>query len=161
MRIRTIAPAGILTALLLGTLLLATAGATGRFTADDDKAALQGTWQCVSSEMDGEKQPDDEVKPYTLVFDGEKLTVNKAGERIMKGSVKLDPAQSPRHIDFKLEENPNNPDDVGKTLPGIYEVKGEELKWCFTLPDRSERPKDFKTEAGSSRVSAVLKREKK
>ena len=160
MRLRSSTPAA-LAVLLPATMLLATAGATGRFTADDDKAALQGTWQCVSSEIDGEKQPDDEVKPYTLVFDGEKMTVNKAGERVMKGSVKLDPAQSPRHIDFKLEENPNNPDDVGKTLPGIYELSGDELKWCFTLPDRSERPKDFKTEAGSSRVSAVLKREKK
>ena len=142
-------------------LLLAAGAADEKKGADADKAAVRGTWQAVSSEMDGEKQPDEEVKAYTLVFSGDKLAVNKEGSTVMSGSYTLDPARKPAHLDFKLEENPNNPDDVGKTLPGIYDLKGDELKWCFSLPDRGERPKAFKTEGGSSQVSATLKREKK
>jgi len=158
MRART-----IFAALFLAGLVLATAGADDKKAGDDaDKAALQGTWQAVSSEMDGDKQPEDEVKLYTLVFSGDKLVVNKAGDCVMEGTVTLDAAQDPKHLDLKLEKNPGNPDDVGKTMPGIFAVKGDELKWCFTLPGGgTERPKEFKTEAGSGRVSAVMKREKK
>ena len=142
---------------LLG-MALVTAGAAGDAK---DQEALKGTWRCTASEINGDKQADDELKQYTLEFDGDKLVVRKSGDLVMRGTVKVDAGEKPHHIDFKLEENPGNPDDVGKTLPGIYEVSGDELKWCFTLPDRSERPKDFKAETGSSQVNAVLKREKK
>jgi len=150
-------------ALVLAGLVLAAAGADDKKDGDDaDKTALQGTWQAVTSEVDGDKQADDEVKPYTLVFTGDKLVVNKSGECVMEGTIMLNAAQDPKHLDLKLEKNSGNPDDVGKTMPGIYAVKGDELKWCFTLPGGgTERPKEFKTEAGSGRVNAVLKREKK
>ena len=144
--------------------LVASAMVAASFAADDKgdggKATLQGTWRAISSEMDGEKQPDDDVRQHTLVFSGDTLVINKNGEKVMKGSVKIDPAQKPAHIDFKLEENPANPDDVGKSLTGIYEVKGDEMKWCFVLPDRSDRPKEFKSEVGSGQINATLKREK-
>jgi uncharacterized protein (TIGR03067 family) len=150
-------------ALLVGICLVA----AGAAAADDkgggeaDSKALQGTWQCVTSEIDGEKQSDDETKCYQLVFSGDKLTVTKNGSTVLKGAVTLDPAHTPHGIDIKLEEDTENPGNVGKTMAGIYELKGDELKWCFTLPDRSERPKEFKTESGSSQVYATLKREKK
>jgi uncharacterized protein (TIGR03067 family) len=131
-------------------------GADGKGTAE-----LQGTWRAVASEMDGEKQPEDDVKQHTLVFSGDTLVVNKDGQMVMKGKVTIDASQKPAHLDFKLEENPANPDDVGKSLTGIYEVKGDEMKWCFVLPDRTERPKEFKSEVGSGQINATLKREKK
>jgi len=151
-------------ALLVGLCFMA-AGAAA--TAADDKGgeadskALQGTWKCVTSEVDGDKQAEDETKEYQLVFSGDKLTVTKSGSTVFKGAVTLDPAQTPHGIDIKLEEDAQNADNVGKTMAGIYELKGDDLKWCFTLPDRSERPKEFKTESGSSKVYATLKREKK
>ena len=149
-------------AILVGFALVAAAWATdGGRAADVNKEAIQGTWRCTSSEMNGEKQPEDDVKQYTLVFSGDKLTVNKGGDLVMKGTVKLDPAEKPAHLDLTLEENPGNPSDVGKTLPGLVELKGDEMKWCFTLPDRSERPKEFKTEADSSQILATFKREAK
>lgn len=137
------------------------------FAADDKSAdgkvpaELQGTWRAVASEMDGEKQPEDDVRQHTLVFSGDTLVVNKDGQMVMKGKVKVDAAQKPAHLDFKLEENPANPDDVGKSLTGIYEVKGDDMKWCFVLPDHTDRPKDFKSESGSGQIYATLKREKK
>ena len=145
---------------LLGIAALLAAAPADKNDAKD-REALQGTWRAVTSQMDGEKQAEDEVKEHTLVFSAEHFTVYRNSELVMKGTATLDPGQNPRHIDMKLEENPANPDDVGKTLPGIYELKGDELKWCFTLPDRSERPKDFTSESGSGRIYATLKREKK
>ena len=128
--------------------------------ADADNAALQGTWQTVASEVNGEKEAEDRSKQYQVVLEGDKMTITRGGETVMKGSYKLDAAQTPRQLDLKIEENPNDADAVGKTLEGIYEVKGEDLKWCFALPDR-ERPKAFKTEADSGQVFATLKKEKK
>ena len=156
-RLETAAKWVVLPAIVL-TLL---AAAPDKKDATEDLAALQGTWRAATSEMDGEKQPEDDVKQHTLVFSGDTMTVNKSGDMVMKGKVTLDPSQKPGHLDFKLEENPANPDDVGKTLTGIYEVKGDELKWCFILPDRSDRPKEFKSESGSGQIYATLKREKK
>ena len=142
--------------------VVASAVVAAAFAADDKAAAeLQGTWRAVASEMDGEKQPEDDVKQHTLVFSGDTLVVNKEGQMVMKGKVKVDASQKPAHLDFKLEENPANPDDVGKSLTGIYEVKGDEMKWCFVLPDRSDRPKEFKSEAGTGQINATLKRETK
>ena len=126
----------------------------------DDKAALQGTWQTVASEVNGEKEPEDRSKQYQVVLEGDKMTITREGNTVMKGAFKLDAAQTPRRLDFKIEENPNDAEAVGKTLEGIYEVKGEELKWCFAMPDR-ERPMAFKTEADSGQVFATLKKEKK
>ena len=128
--------------------------------ADADKAALQGTWQNTASEVNGQKEPEEDAKQYQVSFEGDKMTIRRAGDVIMKGAFKLDVGQTPRQIDFKIEENPRDPEAVGKTLAGIYEVKGEELKWCFAMPDR-ERPKAFKTEADSGQVFATLKKEKK
>ena len=128
--------------------------------ADADKAALQGTWQTVASEVNGEKEAEDRSKQYQVVLEGDKMTITRDGQTVMKGSYKLDAAQTPRRLDLKIEENPNDADAVGKTLEGIYEVKGEDLKWCFAMPDR-ERPKAFKTEADSGQVFATLKKEKK
>jgi uncharacterized protein (TIGR03067 family) len=158
MRVRVQFLAALIASVVVGASFAADdKGAEGKGAA----AELQGTWRAVASEMDGEKQPEDDVRQHTLVFSGDTLVVNKNGEMVMKGKVKLDAAQKPAQIDFKLEENPANPDDVGKSLTGIYELKGDELKWCFVLPDHTDRPKDFKSESGSGQIYATLKREKK
>ena len=152
---------GISAAILLVGLVTAWASAAADDKpADADKAALQGTWQTVASEVNGEKEAEDRSKQYQVVLEGDKMTITREGNTVMKGSYKLDAAQTPRRLDLKIVENPNDADAVGKTLEGIYEVKGEDLKWCFALPDR-ERPKAFKTEADSGQVFATLKKEKK
>ena len=150
-------------ALVMGVFVLAAGAADDKKegAGDADAKALQGTWQCVSSVMDGDKQPDDEVRPYQLMVSGDKLTITKSGSTVIKGTLVLEAAQSPRHLDLKIEEDANNQDNAGKTMAGIYELKDEELKWCFTLPDRTERPKEFKSESGSSQIFATFKREKK
>ena len=127
---------------------------------DEAKAPLQGTWQTITSEMDGEKQPEDEVKEYKVVFAGDKLSILKSGDVFMAGTYTVDAGEKPGHIDLKLEKNEENPADVGKTLAGIYEVDGDSLKWCFTISGGAERPKSFATSSGSQSVNATLKREK-
>lgn len=126
----------------------------------DDKAALQGTWAPVSSESGGNPDAEDEYKQYRLTFDGDGYTVRRSGDVAIKGTFTLDGAQTPKRIDMLIAECENEA-DKGKTLKGIYEVKGEDLKWCFAPPDAGERPTEFATKAGSDHIFATFKREKK
>jgi len=127
--------------------------------ADKDKAALKGKWEPISSESGGNKDDESEYKQYRVVFDGDKFTILKSGETHMKGTFKLDPAQTPKRIDMTIEDGPDG-DSKGKTLAGIYELKDDELKWCFVPPDLGERPTSFASQSGTSQILATLKREK-
>ena len=127
--------------------------------ADKDKAALKGKWEPVSSESGGNKDDEADYKQFRVIFDGDKFTILKSGEDHMKGTYKLDTSKSPKQIDMKIEECPNG-DLKGKSLEGIYEVKDDELKWCFVPPDGGDRPKEMKSESGTSQILATLKREK-
>ena len=135
--------------------------------ADQDKggdaaketAALKGKWEPTASESGGNRDDESDYKQYRLVFEGDKFTITKSGETHMKGSVKIDAAQTPKKIDMVVEECPD-PDIKGKSLLGIYELKGEELKWCFVPPDGGDRPKDFSSQSGTSQILATFKREK-
>jgi uncharacterized protein (TIGR03067 family) len=160
MRARAVAATAAVLVMLAATFVPAEDKGKQGGDADADKKALQGTWQTVTSEMDGEKTPEDEVKEYQVVFAGDKLSILKSGDVFMAGTFTVDTGPKPRHIDLKLEKNEPNPDDVGKTLRGIYEAEGDTLKWCFALSADAERPKAFATTSGSQSVNAALKREK-
>ena len=143
-------------------LVLATASV---FAADDgpdkDKAALRGTWAPVSSESGGNADAEDEFKQYRLILDGDSFTIQKSGNLMLKGTVKLNPLTTPRQIDMEITECPDNPDDKGKALTGIYEVSGDDLKWCFAPPGGTDRPKEFVSRSGTDHILATFKREKK
>ena len=127
--------------------------------ADKDKAALKGKWEPVASESGGNKDDEADYKQFRVVFDGDTFTITKSGEAHMKGTYKLDASKSPRQIDMKIEECPDA-DMKGKSLQGIYELKDDELKWCFVPPNAGDRPKELKSESGTSQILATLKREK-
>jgi uncharacterized protein (TIGR03067 family) len=160
MRGSTATVTAALTVLLAATFLVGEDQGKQGADAASDKKALKGTWQTATSEMDGERQPEDDVRQYKVVVEGDKLSIMKSGEVFMAGTYTLDTGPKPRHIDLKLAKNEPNPDDVGKTLPGIYEVSEDDLKWCFALSAAAERPKGFGTTSGSELVNATLKREK-
>ena len=159
MRARVFSVAAVMAVLAAAAMVVAEDAGKQGGGADADKKALAGVWQTVSSEMDGEKQAEDETRLYKVLIDGDKLSILKDGEVFMAGKFTVDTGPKPRHIDLKLEKNEPNPDDVGKTLPGIYEVDGQSLKWCFALSDQVERPKSFGTTSGSQLVNATLKKD--
>jgi uncharacterized protein (TIGR03067 family) len=127
--------------------------------ADKDKTALKGKWEPTASESGGNKDDESEYKQFRVVFDGDHFTILKSGETHMKGTFKLDAAQTPKRIDMVIEEGPDA-DIKGKSLLGIYELKDDELKWCFVPPDAGDRPTSFSTQSGTSQILATLKREK-
>lgn len=112
------------------------AGPAGAARAADP---LDGTWLPQTAEMAGNKLPPAFTEGMKLVIDGEKyLVTTKEGPDA--GTVKVDRSTDPKGIDIKGTEGPNK----GKTIPAIFELKGDMLKVCYNLGG-AERPASFET----------------
>ena len=121
--------------------------------------ALQGTWTVVYSEQNGERRRDvEEVKKMRLTIKDNKWTLeyhNNVKDKHV-ATLKLDPTQKPKAVDFKFSEGLT----AGETMLSIYELKGDDLKFC--LPGESrQRPKTFNSREGiAGQWLLILKREK-
>jgi uncharacterized protein (TIGR03067 family) len=118
----------------------------------DDAAALQGTWLIVSAELGGVRQPPEVATNIVLkMADGKyEVTVNGHPD---KGTWKIDPSSKPKTMDITGTEGPN----TGRTIPAIYELKGDQLKICYGLRG-SPRPADFKSNTGTHEYLVVYHR---
>jgi uncharacterized protein (TIGR03067 family) len=118
---------------------------------------LQGTWQVVSAQENNTPVPDEVVQNLKLVVKGKQLNLKGVENLIKKfGKITLtvDPATTPKIIDFKIEAGSEK--DNG--FEGIYELKGEQWKICAATVSGGNRPGEFEAKAGSNRVLFVLKR---
>jgi len=94
------------------------------------------------------------VKRTRLTFKGGKLLLRHSKDqgKEQHGTFKADSKQSPRHLDITIKN---------KTLHGIYEVKGDQLKVCYETGDKREnRPTKFATNKEEELVLIVFKRQK-
>lgn len=115
---------------------------------------LQGAWVAASIEFNGKPAPADEVKRTRFTFRGEKLLVrgSKDDGREEEGSYKADRDKSPKQLDITLGK---------KTLAGIYEVKGDQLKVCFENGGNlKNRPSKFATSKEEELVLIMFKKQK-
>jgi RNA polymerase sigma factor (sigma-70 family) len=129
----------------------------GEDAAKKDLAALQGTWIAVRIERSGKEAPAEMLKDFKVVIKGDKMTI-WPGRDDRISTIKLNPSKSPKWMDNTPHEGPAK----GKSLPAIYELKGDTLKMCFDNEGVSdERPREFKSTPGSGLCLFVLKKEKK
>ena len=140
-----------------------------RQAATSDAWPLEGTWVCVSQEVNGEgTAPDNAREKLRLVVHcDELLFVN--GKRETRMAYALDLAASPTTIDM-WEKRP----ELHGATPvhhGIFSIDGDTLRICSGLcrvpadDDRkvvtpeSERPTEFSAGPGSSCILTVFKRQ--
>jgi uncharacterized protein (TIGR03067 family) len=128
-------------------------------TAKKELEVLQGTWTVAYSEQHGERRNDlEEVKKMRLTIKDDNWTLeyhNNAKDKHV-ATLKLDPAQKPKAVDFKFSDGLL----AGETMLSIYELKGDDLKFCFPSESR-QRPTSFDSRAGTAgQWLLVLKREK-
>jgi uncharacterized protein (TIGR03067 family) len=120
--------------------------------ADPSKDELQGVRVGASGEVNGKPAPAKEVERIRFTFKGAKLLVRGARDedKEEESTFKTDPKKSPRHLDITLKD---------KTLHGIYEVQGDELKVCFENGGKAEnRPTKFATNKENEEVLIVFTR---
>ena len=77
------------------------------------------------------------------------------GEGRDEGTVKRDPAKTPKTMDITGTKGPNE----GKTFLAIYESKGDELRVCYDLSGKS-RPTEFATKPETQLFLVKYKRAK-
>jgi len=126
-------------------------------SAKEDAAKLQGAWVRIYVDVDGKKTDDGKKKA------GEAVTLVVKGDKFGDDTFKLDPTKKPKQIDLTIVN------DKGKSMtwPGIYELKGDELKVCFPFPFEGKfdkiaiRPTAFGSKRGGNDVLEVYKREAK
>jgi len=141
--------AGLVVVMLAMGLLAG--GNAGADEPKGDAKSLQGTWTMLSYIDEGAADP--QFDGAIQVFEGVNYRVEKGGKAIRKGDFKLDESKSPKQIDLMPSIGPYK----GKTLPGIYELKGDTLHTCFPEPGQP-RPAKFTSEKGSGCSEVKYKR---
>jgi uncharacterized protein (TIGR03067 family) len=124
--------------------------------AEGDAAALQGVWVSTAMESDGRPAPADVAAKMRFTFKGDLLLIagNFDDGREEPCPFHLDPAQSPKHLDF-------TPPKETKPLLAIYDLTGDRLKICLRhASSPAGRPTTFKTEPDSKLVLVIFKRQK-
>lgn len=118
-----------------------------------NKEKLQGTWQVVRHEAEGEELPKELSQASRWTFTADRY-IGKSPEREYRGSFTLDPAKKVKEIDLQPDDGDRKP------LQGIYKMDGDELTICFALQGQA-RPTEFVTKPDSGHVMYVTKRLKK
>jgi internalin A len=117
-----------------------------------DLELLKGAWVATSYVKDTKPAAEADLKMLKLTIDGDQASFTK-GKDVRKSTYKLDPTQKPKALDIVMIDGP----DKGKTLLGIYEIKGDEFKICLAVLDKP-RPKEFA--AKPETILETWKREK-
>jgi uncharacterized protein (TIGR03067 family) len=129
--------------------------APSRQAAKDDLKKLQGTWECVSMEREGDEVPPEHLKGSSVVYEDDLVTLYRDGELFRRSIITLDPSKTPKRINTWDLAGPYADDSV----PGIYQIDGDTLKLCFSRP-KVARPVEFTTKKDPGFLYVVYKRKK-
>jgi uncharacterized protein (TIGR03067 family) len=108
-----------------------------------DLAALQGTWQITSLEVDGEVMPSGAFSEARVVVSDHRFASLGMGNEY-EGAFELDPSKKPKAFDLVFTSGPA----AGTRNRGIYRI--EHGGWTLCLATRGDkRPRTFATKADS------------
>jgi uncharacterized protein (TIGR03067 family) len=124
---------------------------------EKDAKAIQGTWQAQTQRRGDDVEEEARTRQHRLVFDGDKFKILRDEQVMVAGTFTLDAAAKPATIDMKVTEAGGDQDAVGKTVLGLYELSGDDLKWCSARPGATDRPKSFDT-SGTRDMLVTFKR---
>src|SRR4051794_2830649 len=69
-----------------------------RRAAQGDLKKLQGTWQCMAMEREGDPVPPEALKGSTATYEDDRITLTRDGDVFRRGIVTLDPSKSPKRV---------------------------------------------------------------
>lgn len=115
-----------------------------------DMKTLQGAWNMVSLEMEGQKYPHGWSQ---IVVKGDRFTSLNMGAEY-EGKMVVDESASPKTFDLHYDKGP----EKGNMSLGIYEIDGDTWKICIGLAGK-KRPSKFASAPGTGHSLEILKRD--
>ncbi len=79
------------------------------------------------------------------------------GDQKEKGKMKFNPTAKPNEVDVDITEGT----DSGKKQVGIYELKGDKVKFCFAKAGETKRPEKFEAADDGSLILFEFEKVKK
>jgi len=120
-----------------------------------ERREMAGTWQAVSSSVDGRDAVGDDLKKIGLSINDEgNATFTRDGKSLL-AATKIDPSQDPSWIDFTYTDGA----DKGRNSLGIYKMENGSLTICYAKSGYP-RPSDFAPESRASLTLATYSRPK-
>ncbi len=113
---------------------------------------LDGRWQMVRAELDGESAPELVVQHSLLTFDRHAYTVHFDREIADRGTFELSANLEVKTLILHGKSGAN----AGRTIPCIYQLVGDRLRICFGLDGIA--PTDFTTAPKQQRYLATYRR---
>ncbi len=114
--------------------------------------SLDGKWQLMRAEMNGEPAHELLTTNTVLELHGGSYTVRYAGEIADQGTFELGGTSEPPTLKLRGQEGPN----AGRTIPCIYQRVGDRLRICYGLDGVA--PTRFGTESSGGAYLAVYRR---
>jgi erythromycin esterase len=119
-----------------------------------DVDRMQGTWQAVLMNAEGEIQPlQGALANLQLVVKGDRRTIRSGATVFTEAYYRLNPAAEPPTIDLVVTRGGAR----GQVMLGIYEIAGDRLRVCYAMAGR-DRPRDFTPRPGSGHALQEMKR---
>jgi uncharacterized protein (TIGR03067 family) len=106
---------------------------------------LQGKWDFYAGRW-----------PAQLSFVGARFTVHFRNGDTYRGTYSVDPSRSPGIMDMTVDEGPEP--YVGLVALCLYELDGDELRWCPAEPGATARRTAFPIEEGCRFPTLVFRR---
>lgn len=122
---------------------------------ESEMRRLQGIWTLDSMEIDGRPASEEQTRGWILVIEGDQYNPG-SGQTSVEYTFRIDPHRNPKGIDLV----PHDGTHRGRTLRGVYEIRGETLVICRVRFPEGERPAGFATRIESGLVTTVWKRRK-
>jgi uncharacterized protein (TIGR03067 family) len=115
---------------------------------------LEGNWNVVALEVEGQEMPAGMLGAARIVVEGARFQSLGMGA-VYEGTMKLDPSANPKTFDLTFTAGP----EKGNTALGIYTLEGDDWKLCLTTRG-GDRPTKFATAPGTGHALETLKRGK-
>src|SRR5438067_9171714 len=116
-----------------------------------DVEHLQGTWQVVDLETEGQRMDPAVVAGARIIVRGDRFISLGMGATF-EGRFEIDPTAVPRRLDMVFEAGP----EQGATNQAIYELDGD--TWRLCIGTRGGRPTAFSAQPGSGWALETLRR---
>lgn len=141
--------------LFILTIVLCSAAPPPINESKKELARLQGTWEMVALEVNGEEVPQKKLAGTTLTIRGDKYLV-KVKDTTHETTFEIDPKKNPKAIDMYFP----NGTELPKLSKGVYDLDGDTFRVCRHQMPGEDRPTQIGSWANTNLFVVTWKRKK-